>query len=269
MLRGMSTAPGDASIMTGSCPQASSAALVPPHPVIDGYYRDAAGKRPFLRDIFDATAGDYDKVERVLALGTGPWHRRRELRFAGLGQGMRVLDVAMGTGLVAREAASIVGDPALVLGVDPSIGMLGEARRSLGVAAVLGVGEALPVANAAFDFVSMGYALRHLPDLGAAFREFARALKPGGRVCVLEISRPRGAIGRAALATYFRGVLPMLSRVIGTSAQTRELWRYYWQTIDACVEPEVVMASLRDAGFSGVTRRVQFGIFSTFAGTRA
>jgi demethylmenaquinone methyltransferase/2-methoxy-6-polyprenyl-1,4-benzoquinol methylase len=264
----MSTAPAHAATMTGSQPSANAHAPVPPHPVMDGYYRDAAGKRPFLRDIFDATAGDYNKVERVLALGTGPWHRRRELRFAGLTAGNRVLDVAMGTGLVAREAATIVGDPSLVLGVDPSIGMLGEAQRTLGVAAVLGVGEALPVADATFDFVSMGYALRHLPDLGAAFGEFARVLKPGGRVCVLEISRPSGAIGGTVLGAYFRGVLPILSRVVGTSAQTRELWRYYWQTIDACVQPDVVMQSLRDAGFTDVKRRVQFGIFSTFTGTR-
>lgn len=241
---------------------------VPPHPVIDRYYRDAAGKRPFLRDIFDATAGDYDKVERVLALGTGRWHRRRELQIAGLRKGMRILDVAMGTGLVAREAAAIVGDASLVLGVDPSAGMLGEARRTLGVSAVMGVGEALPVGDATFDFVSMGYALRHLPDLGAAFGEFSRVLKPGGRVCVLEISRPRGIVGRAALAVYFRGALPMLSRIIGTSAQTRLLWRYYWQTIDACVEPAVVLRSLSDAGFTDATRRVQFGTFSTFVATR-
>lgn len=246
----------------------SHATPVPPHPIIDRYYSDAAGKRPFLREIFDATASDYDKVERVLALGSGRWHRRHQLRSAGLSAGMRVLDVAMGTGLVAREAAGIVGDPSLVLGVDPSAGMLGEARRSLGVAAVLGVGEALPVADHSFDFVSMGYALRHLPDLGAAFGEFARVLKPGGRVCVLEISRPKGIVGRAVLAAYFRGLLPILSRVIGTSAKTRALWSYYWETIDLCVAPDVVQNSLRAAGFADVRRAVQFGIFSTFTGTR-
>lgn len=248
---------------------ASHAPVTPPHPVIGRYYRDAAGKRPFLREIFDETAHDYDKVERVLALGSGRWHRRRQLRLAGLSEGMRVLDVAMGTGLVAREAAAIVGDASLVLGVDPSIGMLDEARRTLGVPAVLGVGESLPVADESFDFVSMGYALRHLPDLDAAFAEFHRALKPSGRVCVLEISRPQGIVGRAALAAYFRGALPILSRIIGTTARTRALWKYYWETIDQCVQPEIVLESLRRAGFRDTRRSVELGIFSTYIGTRS
>lgn len=242
---------------------------LPPHPTLTEYYRDASAKRPFLREIFDATASDYDRVERVLALGSGPWYRRRALRRAGLGSGMRVLDVAMGTGLVAREAATLAGDPSLVLGVDPSFGMLSQARQTVpGVAAVLGVGESLPVADASVDFVSMGYALRHLPDLRTTFAEFARAVRPGGKVCILEISRPAGAVGRRVLDIYFRAVLPALARVVGSSTQTRELWKYYWKTIDLCVPPDQVMAALRDAGFRDVDRKVDLGIFSAFVGTR-
>ena len=266
MLHAMSNASGEL-----AAPSAGSARavrdVVPPHPVLSQYYRDVSGKRPFLREIFDATAGDYDRVERVLALGSGRWYRRRALKRGGLSSGARVLDVAMGTGLVAREAATLVGSASLVLGVDPSMGMLCEARRTLNVSAVLGAGEALPVADASFDFISMGYALRHLPDLGGTFAEFRRVLRPGGRVCILEITRPNGVIGRAALGAYFRGALPMLSRVIGTSAQTRDLWRYYWKTIDACVSPEVVLRSLRDAGFADVRRFVELGVFSEYTGT--
>lgn len=247
---------------------ASAVEPLPPHPVLERYYRDAAAKRPFLRQIFDETAGDYDRVERVLALGTGRWYRRRALRRSGLTAGMRVIDVAMGTGLVAREAQAIVGNDGFVLGVDPSLGMIREARRSLATPAVLGVGEALPVADASFDCLSMGYALRHLPDLHATFAEFARALRPGGRVCILEITRPANRVGRAMLAAYFRGLLPMLSRFVGTSATTRELWAYYWQTIDACVPTGQVMDSLGNAGFVDVWRRSDFGIFSEYSGVR-
>ena len=263
MLHRMSTAAGAS--------HASSAAADPlrPHPTLVEYYRDDAAKRPFLREIFDATAGDYDRVERALALGSGPWYRRRALRRAGLSGGMRVLDVAMGTGLVAREAATLAGDPTLVLGVDPSLGMLGQARQNLPqIPAILGVGESLPVADASVDFVSMGYALRHLPDLRTTFGEFARVLKPGGRVCILEISRPAGQAGRAVLGIYFRAVLPVLARVVGSSGKTRELWKYYWKTIDLCVPPEQVKAALRDAGFTDVERRVDLGIFSAFVGVR-
>jgi demethylmenaquinone methyltransferase/2-methoxy-6-polyprenyl-1,4-benzoquinol methylase len=246
-----------------------SPTALPPHPVLEEYYRDARQKRPFLRKIFDETAGDYDRVERALALGSGRWYRRRALRRAGLTSGMRVLDVAMGTGLVSREASRIVGPTGFVLGLDPSAGMVAQARQSLAIPAVLGVGEALPVADASFDFLSMGYALRHLPDLRTTFAEFARALRPGGRACILEITRPASRVGSAALGVYFRGVLPVLARVVGSSSATRELWQYYWKTIDACVPPEQVMQAMRDSGFIDVRRKRELGIFSEYIATRA
>ncbi len=248
---------------------AASDIALPPHPELSAYYRGARGKRAFLRQIFDETAPDYDRVERVLALGSGRWYRRQALRRAGLGSGMRVLDVATGTGLVAREAMQLVGFRGFVVGVDPSIGMLRCARASLGLRAALGVGEALPVADGAFDFVSMGYALRHLPDLRVAFAEFFRALRPSGRLCILEISRPAGPARRHLTGVYFRLLLPILARLSTTSSpQTHKLWQYYWETIDRCVPPEVVLQALRDVGFENVQRHLTLGLFSEFTATR-
>ena len=76
-----------------------------PHQPISGYYQTEDERAGFLREIFDSTATDYDKVERTLALGTGPWYRRRALERAGLAPGMRVVDVGFGTGLVAAQGA--------------------------------------------------------------------------------------------------------------------------------------------------------------------
>src|SRR5262249_5591131 len=154
---------------------------------------------------------------------------------AGLAQGMRVLDVAIGTGLVAREEIAIAGDPKLVLGLDPSIGMIDQARRALGLETVLAIAEELPLAAEQFDFLSMGYALRHLSDAEGHFREFPRVLKPGGRLCALEISRPKTHIGRAAIKTYLRWIVPALTRLTTRRADTQLLWEYYWDTIEACV----------------------------------
>ena len=103
-------------------------AVLPPHPELSSYYQGAPAKTKFLRDIFDATASDYDRVERVLALGSGRWYRRQALLRSGLMRDMRVLDVATGTGLVAREAIDIVGPAGQVIGVDPSAGMLGQTK---------------------------------------------------------------------------------------------------------------------------------------------
>jgi demethylmenaquinone methyltransferase/2-methoxy-6-polyprenyl-1,4-benzoquinol methylase len=230
-------------------------------------YRDNAEKHEWLRRIFDDTAADYDRVESWLSLGSGSRNRREALQRAGLAAGMRVADVACGTGLVAREAMRIVGDGGRVVGIDPSAGMLEKAKQ-LGIETMAGCAELLPLETGEFDFVSMGYALRHVEDLAPAFAEFHRVLKSGGRVCILEISRPRGAVRRAVLRG-FMGMLTVLMRLRRpVSARTRELWSYYWETIDRCVPPERVVDSLRAAGFTEVRHRAQFGVLSEYTARR-
>jgi len=239
-----------------------------PHPTLPGYYRDEGERKIFVRGIFDETAQDYDAVERLMALGTGSWYRRRALVRSGLLPGMRVLDVACGTGLVAREELRVVGERGSVVGLDPSVGMLLQARRGLPIAAVLGVGETLPLADASVDFLSMGYALRHLADLAAAFREFHRVLRPGGVVCILELTPPANPLTRRLLRLYVRGVIPALARLAGRRRQTARLWQYFWDTMDACVPPEVVLAALQAAGFTQVQRFVEIKLFSEYTGCR-
>lgn len=239
-----------------------------PHPVLTEYYRDESGRRRFVRDIFDNTAQHYDRVEAMLALGSGSWYRRKALARAGLTPGMAVLDVAVGTGLVAREAVRLSGDAARVVGLDPSRGMLAEARRNVPIALVQAQGEKLPLPNGRFDFLSMGFALRHVSDLEVLFGEYLRVLKPGGRVCVLEITRPRGRIGLALLKFLLKGVVPTMTRLTTRHGEMVQLMRYYWDTIEACVPPETVMQALRNAGFSDVRRHVEIGIFSEYLATK-
>jgi len=228
-----------------------------PHAPLTDYYRDEQARAGFVRDMFDSTAEDYDRMEHILGFGTGMWYRGQALERAGLQAGMRVVDVGVGTGLVAREAARIVGEPSLVTGVDPSPGMMANAKVPTGVALVQGSAEAIGFADAHFDFLSMGYALRHISDLNIAFHEFHRVLKPGGKVCLLEITCPESRWGRLLLKIYMKGLVPLLALVVGRQKNTRRLWRYYWDTIEACVPPEQVLATLRAAGFSDVRRHIE------------
>jgi demethylmenaquinone methyltransferase/2-methoxy-6-polyprenyl-1,4-benzoquinol methylase len=239
-----------------------------PHVPLTDYYADEPARQRFVRRIFDDTAPDYDRIERVLALGSGSWYRRQALQRAGLGAGAEVLDVGIGTGLVAREALALIGPQGRLVGVDPSPGMMGEVGLP-GVELVAGRAEALPRADASSDFVSMGYALRHLSDLSAAFAEFHRVLRPGGRLLVLEITRPTGRVATGLLKIYMRAVVPTIARVVARRQQTSELWRYYWDTIEACIPPETVLCALRDAGFQDVQRYVELGIFSEYTAVKA
>jgi demethylmenaquinone methyltransferase/2-methoxy-6-polyprenyl-1,4-benzoquinol methylase len=235
-----------------------------PHPPLTEYYGREENRRQWVGEQFDKTAPDYDRMEAILGFGTGPSYRRRTLRLAGLTPGMQVLDIGMGTGLVARQAASIVGDPSCITGVDPSPGMIKSAKLPAGVMVIEGRAELIPLPDSGFDFLSMGYALRHISDLSVAFAEFHRVLKPGGKVCILELTPPKGRIASALIKWYFRSIVPALARFVAKDKDTSQLWRYYWDTIEACASPESVMNTLTAAGFANVRRHVDIGICSVY-----
>ena len=238
-----------------------------PHPPLPEYYDDETQRRQYVRRIFDETAVDYDRVERILAMGTGDWYRQQALKRAGVHRGAAVLDVGFGTGLLARQALKLIGPQGRLVGVDPSAGMLAQSDLP-GVELLEGTAESLPVSDAAFDFVTMGYALRHIGDVRAAFSEFHRVLKPGGAVLILEITRPAGAARAALLKAYMRGLVPLIARVVSRGKGTPELWRYFWDTIEACVPPQRVLDTLLDAGFTGASRHVELGLFSEYRGRK-
>ena len=235
-----------------------------PHPPLTEYYSGEEQRRAWVGEQFDKTAADYDRIENILGLGTGSGYRRKILEWAGLKPGMRVLDVGMGTGLVAKQAARLVGDPSLVTGVDPSAGMIRSAKLPQGVTVVEGRAESIPLADAGYDFLSMGYALRHVSDMSVAFAEFHRVLKPGGKVCILELTPPKGKVSTALLKGYCKYIVPALAKLVAKDKDTAQLWRYYWDTIEACAAPAKVIATLESAGFVNVRRTVDVGIFSTY-----
>ena len=240
-----------------------------PHPTLPEYYPDLAHRPAFVRGLFDRTARYYDHINRLLSLGSGGWYRRRALARVGLRPGMTVLDVAIGTGLVARQALAITGDPQSVIGLDVSAGMLAEVRRLLNIPLMQGLMEQLPVADDCFDVVSMGYALRHVADLNATFREFHRVLRPGGALLILEIARPAHPVKRALLKFYLGRLIPWLGRLTTGEPDMQTLMRYYWDTIENCVPPETILQAIRDAGFAETGCHVEFDLFRAYSGRKA
>ncbi|PYN85194.1 MAG: hypothetical protein DMD87_24625 [Candidatus Rokuibacteriota bacterium] len=249
-------------------PGASVTESIPPHPVLEEYYRVKADRQSFVDELFDGAARYYNHIGRMLDLGSGPMYRRQALQRAGLKPGMRLLDVATGTGLVARGGAEVLGDPRRVIGIDPNSGMLREARMALSGPLVRGRAEVLPFRSDSFDMLSMGFALRHVEDLEIAFDEYRRVLKPGGRLLLLEVSRPTSRIMRWVIRTHFQRVLPWLTRISTGNDPAGLLMRYYWDTIDRCVPPETILDVLRRNGFVDVTRRVYVGFLSEYVAAK-
>lgn len=238
------------------------------HPTLRTYYSTDADRQSFVSGLFDRASIHYDWIDRALSLGSGPWYRAEVLRRAGVRKGMSVLDVATGTGPLAATARAMVGNTGLVVGVDPSRGMLNVAREKVDARFVQALGEALAIRSDAFDLLTMGYALRHVGDLQAAFHEYHRVLKSGGQVVIMELSIPRSRLGAFVLRGYMSRIIPFVVRFGTRSRDAERLMRYYWDTTESCAPPETILEVLRAAGFRDVRRNVQFGLFTEYLASK-
>lgn len=239
-----------------------------PHPVIKTRFEAEEQKPDFVNQLFDRGARYYDGIVSWGFLGSGSGYRRWALRRHGLRPGQRLLDVGCGTGLVALEAARLLGTAESITCVDPSAGMLAVAKRKLNARFLQGRAEEIPAADNSFDFLTMGYALRHVTTLEQAFREYHRVLARGGKVLLLEITKPSNKIGAALLKGYFTGPYAWLTRIFTGSDAARDLVKYYWETIEACVRPELILQSLRRVGFNEVKRDSRFGMLSEYSAVK-
>lgn len=243
-------------------------APLPPHPDLTDYYRSSGDRSAFVRRIFDDNARWYEWMVAMPSFGTGYRYRAEALTRHGWREGLRLLDLATGTGVVARAALESTDGKGSVVGVDPSLGMLLEARGGpMRSRLVEATGTSLPFRNGSFEMVSVGFAMRHFDDLHAAFTEIRRVLTPGGTLLILEITPPRSRIARAAMRAYMGSVIPLLTLLRTGSRDAAKLMRYYWDTTQHCVPPEVILAALREAGFESPRRDVELAVFSEYSAT--
>jgi demethylmenaquinone methyltransferase/2-methoxy-6-polyprenyl-1,4-benzoquinol methylase len=213
-----------------------------------------------VRDMFDAIAGRYDLVNRVMTFGMDVGWRRRSVRELRLPGGALVADLACGTGDLCRELSR---NGYRAVGFDFSFGMLAQATTEapLVQADVL----RLPLADRSVDGATCGFALRNVVDLWAFFAEMARVVRLGGRISLLEASQPDGPVMRAGHAVYFRRVVPM----IGGLLSDREAYAYLPKSMAYLPPAPEMLAALRDAGFPDAERvQLSGGIAQVLAGTR-
>ncbi|HUA11424.1 MAG TPA: class I SAM-dependent methyltransferase [Solirubrobacteraceae bacterium] len=181
-----------------------------------------------VRAMFDRIAAVYDVMNTVMTAGLHHRWRSRAIDLAAVGPGMRVLDVATGTGDLALEAARRVGPEGLVIGVDFAEGMLEHARRKPvpeGAAAPRfewADALALPFADGAFDAATVGFGARNFDDLARGLAEMARVVTAGGRVVVLEITTPTRPPLSHFYRLWFDRIVPALGRLAGLFARGEE-----------------------------------------------
>jgi demethylmenaquinone methyltransferase/2-methoxy-6-polyprenyl-1,4-benzoquinol methylase len=241
---------------------------VKPHQTLSDYYEKDSDKDAFLSELFNASAIHYDRILRYGFFGMGGNYRFRTLKRAGLLPGMRVLDVACGTAGVMREASRITPFSHIV-GLDPSEGMLAVARSKFPEATFWhNRAESIPSGNEQFDFLVMGYALRHVRTFDEAFQEYFRVLKPGGKLLIMEISRPQSRIGYLLAKGYLKHFVPTLAFIICRDRGAREMMRYFCDSINACAKRETILEALEQAGFQATAWRTELGIFSAYTASK-
>ena len=200
--------------------------------------------------MFDAIAPRYDLVNRLMTFRMDVGWRRRAVASLSLPTASRVLDLAAGTGDLCRDLHAAGYEP---LGVDLSLGMLLHARTS----APLLQGDALrlPLPDGSADGVTCGFALRNFVDLPGFFGELARVVRLGGRVSLLDVAEPPNPLLKLGHGVYFGKVVPR----IGGALSDRAAYRYLPKSVAYLPEPQVMLESLRSAGFAAVNRRLLTG----------
>ena len=235
-------------------------------------YNTDQTKKEEVREMFDNIAPKYDLLNHTLSMSIDRVWRRRvvgEVRRAKPG---RILDVATGTGDLAIAMARRIRD-VQVLGVDLSEQMLAVARRKIEARGLdgrivldRGDAERLAVADASVDVATVAFGVRNFGDLGAGLRELARTIKPGGKVVILEFSRPRNRVFRALYEFYSYKILP---RIGGLVSRDKRAYEYLPASVGEFPAPEEFMAMMARAGFRNCRARSQsFGIALIYIGER-
>jgi len=201
-----------------------------------------------ISGMFDAIAGRYDFLNRLLSLGLDRQWRKRAVAALALTGQETVLDLCTGTADLAIAAATMPPGAARVIGIDFSSAMLEIGRRKIGPAVALVRGDAtrIPLGDAAVDAVTIGFGIRNVERPADACREILRVLRPGGTLVILEFSLPRSNVLRRLYLWYFRRVLPQIGRLISRHPSA---YTYLPESVEAFPSPETFCDELRAAGF--------------------
>ncbi|HEV2110171.1 MAG TPA: bifunctional demethylmenaquinone methyltransferase/2-methoxy-6-polyprenyl-1,4-benzoquinol methylase UbiE [Gammaproteobacteria bacterium] len=219
-----------------------------------GYERVAVGEKAGrVRQVFESVADRYDLMNDLMSMGVHRLWKRFTLGQTGLKAGQAALDVAGGSGDLARGLAEQVGESGRVLLTDINAAMLATGRRRLVDAGLAGNvlylqadAERLPFATGSFHCVTIGFGLRNVTRKEAALASMLRVLKPGGRLLVLEFSHPTAPGLKSLYDSYSFHVLPWLGRKV---AKDETSYRYLAESIRMHPDQETLKGMMQSAGF--------------------
>jgi demethylmenaquinone methyltransferase/2-methoxy-6-polyprenyl-1,4-benzoquinol methylase len=223
-----------------------------------------------VRAMFNAVAPTYELVNTLTSFGRDAYWRRRAVELARVAAADRILDLACGTGDLARAFAAARSRPNMVVGTDFAAEMIHRAAGSSAptVSWCQADALALPFANEQFTAVSCAFGVRNLQDLTAGFREMYRVLAPAGRAVIVEFSLPSARIVRALFNFYFIRVLPLIATLI--SRDRSGAYRYLPRSVLRFPNRAQIVDLLREVGFDRIeVHPLTFGIAVVYVAVKA
>lgn len=212
-------------------------------------------KQQRVAGVFTSVAHKYDLMNDLMSMGIHRLWKRFAIDLAGVRAGEKVLDVAGGTGDLTREFAKLTGPKGLVVLSDINAAMLGEGRTRLLDHGIVNVpvaqfnAEKLPFPEGTFDLITIGFGLRNVTDKDAALRSMTRCLKPGGRLLVLEFSKPLNAGLGKLYDQYSFKLLPLMGKLVANDADS---YQYLAESIRMHPDQNTLKGMMENAGLSRV-----------------
>jgi demethylmenaquinone methyltransferase/2-methoxy-6-polyprenyl-1,4-benzoquinol methylase len=219
-----------------------------------GYQKVAAGEKARkVAGVFDSVASQYDLMNDLMSLGAHRLWKRFAISMSGVRAGDWVLDLAGGTGDLSSRLLPLIGPKGRVVLSDINASMLNEGRRRLIDEGAVGNiayaqidAEQLPFADNTFDCITIGFGLRNVTDKDQALASMYRALKPGGRVVILEFSHPVAPGLKPVYDLYSFAVLPILGKLVANDAAS---YRYLAESIRVHPNQDTLLKMMETAGF--------------------
>lgn len=236
------------------------------------YQDSSATKKEQVASMFNNISGTYDFLNHFLSLGIDMIWRKMAIRELTTSKPSTILDVATGTGDFAFEAIKIL-KPAKIIGVDISEGMLGiadEKIRKRGLQDVfeirLGDSEKLLFDNDTFDAVTVAFGVRNFEDLEKGLSDMLRVLKPGGKVVILEFSKPKVFPVKQAYNFYFKYITPTIGKLFSKDSSA---YTYLPESVAAFPDGKDFVSLMQKVGFADTKHRpLTFGICSIYTGVK-
>ena len=210
-------------------------------------------KEKLVRGVFDSVADRYDLMNDLMSVGIHRLWKRFTIELSAVRPGQTVLDIAGGTGDLSARFSKLVGAEGKVILADINASMLQVGRDKLLDAGAFGNlhmvqcdAQYLPFPDNSVDCITIAFGLRNVTDKALALRSMERILKPGGRLLILEFSKPTSPLLEKIYDTYSFRILPMMGRLV---ANDEESYRYLAESIRKHPDQETLMAMMEDAGF--------------------